>query len=87
MHMQTTAVRHHAEHDPEVKTVVEREPVSSPRERRFAAPSSTTIARFLGASLGGALIGGILVPPLLLGAVLGAACGAGVVVLRTQHAH
>ena len=57
------------------------------RRRRLAMPSNTTIARFLSASLGGALVGSIVSPLTLLGALLGAACGAGVVMLRTRHAH
>jgi len=63
------------------------EPVSR-KERRFAMPSNEMIARFLGASLGGALIGGLLLGSVpVLGALLGASLGAGVVAFRTRHAH
>lgn len=51
-------------------------------------PSNVTIARFLSASLGGALVGGFLLPSLpFVGGLIGAVFGAGVVVLRTRHAH
>lgn len=63
-------------------------PAPEPRkERRFAMPSNEMIARFLGASLGGALIGGLLLGSVpVLGAFLGASLGAGVVAFRTRHA-
>ncbi|HSK76916.1 MAG TPA: hypothetical protein VLQ45_10700 [Thermoanaerobaculia bacterium] len=53
------------------------------------APSTEVIARFLSASLGGALLGGALLASSVpvVGALVGALLGAGVVVLRTRHAH
>jgi hypothetical protein len=54
-----------------------------------AVPSTEVIARFLSASLGGALFGGALLASSVpvVGALVGALLGAGVVVLRTRHAH
>jgi hypothetical protein len=54
-----------------------------------AIPSTEVIARFLSASLGGALLGGALLASSVpvVGALVGALLGAGVVVLRTRHAH
>ena len=51
-------------------------------------PSNEAIAQFLGALLGGALLGGRLFPSsTMVGALIGAIAGAGVIVLRTRHAH
>jgi len=61
--------------------------ITLPREQKSTLPSNLAIARFLSASFGGALVGGIVSPFPLLGALLGAVCGAGVVMLRTRHAH
>ena len=65
-------------------------PAASPekrKERKLVMPSTEMIARFLSASLGGAIVGSILLGPLpMLGAWIGAALGAGVVALRTRHA-
>lgn len=54
-----------------------------------AVPSTEVIARFLSASLGGALLGGALLASSVpvLGALVGALLGTGVVALRTRHAH
>jgi hypothetical protein len=72
---------------PHLKIAPSPEPLPKGQERRFAMPSNEMIARFLGASLGGALIGGLLLGSVpVLGALLGASLGAGVVAFRTRHA-
>lgn len=69
------------------------EPAVLPREapvrgsRRLVMPSNERVARYLGASLGGALLGGTLFTPApTIGALLGALAGAGVVTFRMRHA-
>lgn len=52
-----------------------------------ALTSDETIGRFVGASLGGALLGSSYASVPMVGAALGAAVGIGVVLLRTWHGH
>ena len=55
---------------------------------RLAMPANDVIARFLGAALGGALLGNRLIASApMVGAVAGAILGAAVVTLRTRHAY
>jgi hypothetical protein len=69
-----------------------REPVE-PRETKggngkLVIPSDESVARFVGVSLGGALLGGSLfVSAPMIGALLGALAGVGVIAVRTWHAH
>lgn len=57
-------------------------------KRRLVMPSDEAIARFLGLSLGGALLGGKLFAGApAMGALLGAIVGAGVLILHLRHAH
>ena len=59
------------------------------KERRATMfPSHEMLTRFLSASLGGALLGGLLLGSIpMIGALVGAVFGAGVVAFRTRHAH
>jgi predicted lipid-binding transport protein (Tim44 family) len=58
------------------------------KERRAMIPSYEVVTRFLSASLGGALIGGLLLGSVpMVGALTGAVFGAGVVAFRMRHAH
>jgi hypothetical protein len=51
-------------------------------------PSYEVVTRFLSASVGGALIGGLLLGSVpMIGALAGAVFGAGVVAFRMRHAH
>jgi|ERR1700724_1424827 len=55
---------------------------------RLVTPSDETVARFVGVSLGGALLGGsFFASEPTLGALLGALAGVGVIAVRTRHAH
>lgn len=57
------------------------------QERRgFVVPSNEIIARFLGVTLGGALLGSTYAPLPMAGALFGALFGAGVVAFRIRHA-
>lgn len=50
--------------------------------------SHEAVTRFLSASLGGALLGGLLLGSIpMIGALAGAVLGAGVVAFRMRHAH
>jgi hypothetical protein len=54
--------------------------------RRLVMPSNEIVARYLGVSLGGAVLGSLFAPAPTIGALLGALAGAGVVTFRLRHA-
>jgi hypothetical protein len=56
-------------------------------KREAAVPSDEVITRFVGASLGGAVLGSSYTPAPMVGALLGALMGFGVVAFHTRHAH